>query len=239
MSYRTRSTRRFVKKSRTNFLTTIIISALLIYVTFFWILPNLINGLGNIKNFINPNQKKGQDVSENPSFAPPVLNIPYEATNSSVIEISGFTSPNSRVKIYVDDSLESTTQSDENGSFTAKNVNLNLGTNNIYGKSVDDKDKESLPSKTIRLMFDNEEPILEVSEPEDGHAFQSERKIKVSGKTEAGVKVFVNDAQAIVASDGSFNLIFNLNDGENILTIKAVDLASNFEEITKKVTFQP
>ena len=239
MTYRTRSTRRLARKSRRNFLSTIIISALLIYATFFWILPNLINGLDTVKSFINPDQKKFQDISENPSLAPPVLNIPYEATNSSVIDIVGFTTPNSKVKIFVDDSLEAQVQAEDDGSFTAKNINLNLGTNNIYGKSIDDKDQESLPSKTIRLIFDNEKPVLEVSEPEDGKTFQGERKIKVLGKTETGAKVFINDTQAIVSSDGSFNSIFNLNDGENILTIKSEDLSKNFDEITRKVTFQP
>ncbi len=239
MAYRTRSARRFARKSRSKFLSTIIVSIMLIYVTIFWILPNLINGLDRIKSFIEPSQKLEKNISENPTLAPPILNIPFEATNSSVIDIAGFTTPNSKVKIYVDDVLEVQTKAGTDGSFTATNINLNLGTNNIYGKSVSDQDKESLPSKTIRLLYDNEKPSLEVTEPEDGKTYSGERKIKVSGKTEPGVKVFVNDTQAIVLSDGGFNTIFNLNDGENILNFKALDSATNFDEITRKVTFQP
>lgn len=239
MAYRTRSARRLARKSKRSLLLTFIICVLLIYATIFWILPNLINVLGSVKTFLKPSQKTVEDVSKNSSLAPPVLNIPYEATNSGSIDISGFTTPDSKVKIYVDDLLEAQTQADDDGSFIAKNINLNLGTNNIYGKSIDDKERESLQSKIIRLIFDNEKPFLEVTEPEDGKSIQGERKLKVSGKTEPGTRVFVNQIQAIVSSDGNFNTIFNLNDGENMLTIKVTDLASNFEEITRSVTFQP
>ena len=239
MAYRSRSARLLAKKSRRNFFSTIIISTLLLYATFFWILPNLINGLDSIKGLLSPNKKSSQDISENPTLAPPVLNIPYEATNSSTIDIPGFTSNNSKVKIFIDDSLESEVQAGEDGSFTAKNVNLNLGTNNIYGKSVDERNQESLPSKTIRLVFDNEKPPLEVTEPEDGKTYSGERKIKVAGKTEAGARVLINDTQAIVSSDGSFSSIVSLNDGENIILVKSIDKASNISEVEKKVSFQP
>src|SRR3989344_1694900 len=123
MAYRTRSARRFARKSRSKFFATFIISGLLIYVTIFWLLPFLINGLGTIQNAINP-PKKGENISENPTLAPPVLNIPFEATNSAQIDVSGFATPETKIRIYVDDELKDDVTSAKDGSFTVRNINL-------------------------------------------------------------------------------------------------------------------
>ena len=239
MSYRTRSVRRTARNSKRNLFATIIICALIIYGTINFILPNLIGGIGQIKDFVKPPQKVVSDLSENPSLAPPVLSIPYEATNTAEIDIKGFATANSTIKIYINDELKSAIETENNGNFTAENVELNLGTNNIYGKTVDEKDQESLPSKTIRLFYDDEKPKLEVSEPPDGKTVQGERKIKVSGKTEGADKVLVNGAQTILGADGSFSLEISLSDGENNLTVRALDNASNFTEQAIKLSFQP
>lgn len=238
MAYRTRSARRLARKSKKNLFATILVCLFLIYATIFWILPNVIGGLGFLNSFLKPS-KKTNFVSEGSTLAPPVLNIPYESTNSSQIDIRGFATAHSRVKMFLDDEMVSDEKVNEDGSFTAINIDLRIGTNNIFGKTVDEKNHESLPSKTIRLVFDNEKPSLEVTEPEDGKIFQAERKIKVSGKTEPGSKVLINDTQAIVSSDGTFSSNYGLNDGDNNLTIKAMDKASNINEISRKITFQP
>ena len=238
MAYRTRTARRTARKSKYNIFAVFIISILLLYATLTWILPVFVNSLGFVTGVFNKEEKVTQ-VSDNPTLAPPVLSIPYEATSSAQIDIGGYATPGSKVKIYVDDELKDTVDVQPDGSFVANNIDLNLGTNNIYGKTIDEKDQESLASKTIKLVYDSEKPSLEVSEPEDGKTVQGERKLKVAGKTEPGSQVTVNGNQVIVNSDGNFSTIFNLNDGENSLTIRASDQASNMTEITRKVTFNP
>lgn len=238
MSYRARSTRKLVKKTRRNFLTTIIICTILLYVTIAWILPNLIGGLGIITGFFKPSGKATQSASGNTNLAPPVLNIPYEATNSAQVDISGYSTSGSKVEIYIDDEMKATVDVSEDGSFKATSIGLNLGTNNIYGKTLDLEGKNSLPSKTIRLIYDDDKPSLDISEPTDGTTTK-DRKIKVSGKTEPGVQVTINGNQIIINSDGNFSNELSLNDGENTLSIKATDNASNFTEVTRKVIYQP
>lgn len=242
MAYRyrsRRSTRKLARKSRRNFVVTLILVIFLIYATISWILPFFINALGYLNNLVKPPTKPVMESSENATLAPPVFNIPYEATNSPQINIQGYASPNILVRLYLDDrpTREVNTQSD--GSFLIENVELALGTNNIYGKTVDAEGKESLSSKTIKVIFDNEEPSLEVTEPEDGKNIQGERKLKISGKTEAGATVFINDSRVIVDKDDNFSTEQTLNDGENTFTIKAVDQASNSMEIVRRVVFTP
>lgn len=238
MAYKTVSARRLARKSRRNFITAFIIIVLLIYVTINWILPVFVNSLGFITGSFN-SEKKITQVSDNPTLAPPVLNIPYEATNSGQINIGGYAPPSSKVKIYIDDELKDIVDVQSDGIFLASNIELSLGTNNIYGKTVDENDQESLASKIIKLVYDNEKPTLEISEPADGKEVQGERKIRIIGKTEPGAQVFIKGSQTIVQSDGSFNGEYSLSDGDNTIIIKVQDQASNFAELTSKVIFKP
>lgn len=243
MSYKYRSRRKIKKlarNSKRNFIITLVVIAFLIYSTITWILPSFIGGISFIKDIVNPSKQPIIPSSETATLAPPVFNIPYEATNTAEIDIRGFATANSKVKLYIDDELKETVDASEDGSFTFKNISLSLGTNNIYGKTIDNANKESLPSKTIKLFYDNEKPSLVISEPEDGKKIQGgDKKIKVSGRTDSEVKVYINDNQIIVDKDGNFSIDQPLNEGDNIISVKAQDLASNSIEEQRKVTYNP
>lgn len=240
MGYRTRSTRRYVKKSKRNFFVTVILVILIIFATIQWILPTFVNGVGLITGIFKDKEKTATNITESAQLAPPVLNIPYEATNTAEIDVKGYSTPGSRVKLFVDDSEFETIDVSSDGDFTFRKVSLSLGTNNIYAVSIDEKDRESLPSKTFKIVYDNEKPTLSVSEPEDGRNIQGgDRKVKISGKTEPESEIFINDSQVIVDKDGNFESVQSLNDGENVFNIKAVDSASNSTEIVRRVTYQP
>lgn len=225
------------RKTKRNLVATIIIIVLLLYATLNWFLPGLISGIGFVKGFLKPSTKQ-EVVGENPSLAPPVFNIPYEATNSAKIDIKGFAT-GSKVKLYLDDQLKDTVETREDGSFIFKDIELSLGTNNIYGKTVDEKDQMSLASKTIKLIYDNEKPKLSISEPEDGKVIKGDKKVKISGQTDPGAEVYINGNRVIINSDGNFSSDQPLNDGDNNFTIRAADQASNFTEVSRKVIFQP
>lgn len=238
MPYRPRRIRRVSANSKKNVFVTFALILLLIYGALFWILPWFVNGLGFIKNYSNPPKKTENNILDDESLAPPIFTIPYEATNSSKITVSGYASYGTTVKIYVDETLEEEVETKEDSTFLAENINLKLGTNNINGKSTK-SGKESLVSKNIKIVFDNDKPSLQLSEPEDNKPIQGERKIKISGKSEAGAKVFINNSQVIVNADGSFSSEKQLNDGENNFEIKAEDQATNSTIISRKVIFTP
>lgn len=241
MSYRSRrSSKRIARKTRTNLIITVLLIGFLLYATLQWILPTLITGIGFVKGVVKPSEKKITSVSENSSLAPPVFNIPFEATSTAQINISGFGTPDSRVKLVIDDEERETQDVSSDGSFIFQNVDLTLGNNNIYGKSIDEENKESLPSKTILVVYDNEKPGLDVSEPNDGKTIQGgDRKVKIAGKTEVGIQVQINGGQVIIDHDGNFSSDQPLNDGDNNFTIVATDPAGNATEIQRKVIYSP
>lgn len=240
MAYRyssRRTARRVARKSKRNFIISLLLIGFLLYATLNWILPYFIGGIGTIKSAVSP-QKKITSSKNELTLAPPVLSIPFEATNSAQIRIRGYGVPDSQVKIFLDDEIKNTTKVSEDGSFTSDAITLNLGTNNIYAKTVDDNSRESLPSKTLKLLYLNDKPNLTVNQPEDGKKITGgDKKVTVSGKTDSGDKVFINDSQVIVDKDGNFSSDIAINDGDNTITIKSIDDASNLTEIDRRVTY--
>lgn len=237
MSYQLRSNRRIANNAKKRFIYTIILSLILLYATFAWILPSVIGGVSSISGKFKKPVPTEKSVAEDATMAPPVLNIPYEATNSSNIDISGYSISGSKVEIYLNDSLEDTTDVDSDGSFTAANIPLNSGDNSIYGKTVDNN-KHSLPSKTLTVTLNNSKPKLSISEPDDNKQIKGgDKKVTVSGKTSLDSKIYINDGQVITEKDGSFTTSQPLNDGDNTITIKAVNSASTTTVKTIKVTY--
>lgn len=214
---------------------------MLSYALLAWILPAFIGGL-SVLNRLKPSDKPIAQISDSTAIAPPVLNIPFESTNSGTINIKGYASAQNTVEIYLDDELKTRIISNDDGSFSSDDINLNFGTNNLYGKTVDDKGNKSLPSKTIRLYYDNEKPKLEIKEPEDNKTITGgDKKVTVSGTVDSqkSIKVSINDIKVIVNSNGDFSKVIDLNDGDNNITINATDTAGNNTQITRKVIYQP
>lgn len=205
-----------------------------------WVLPYFIGSVGLIKNIVKPSKVSAPQVATNSSLAPPILNIPYEATNSSQIDVHGFGNPNSKVRLYIDNESKQTIDVASDGSFTFENTDLSFGTNNIYATTVDEQNKESLPSKTLKLIYDNSKPSVKISSPEDGKVISGgDKKVVISGETDPGTQIYINGSQVIVDKDGNFSTDIAINEGDNIISIKAVNTATNSTEIQRKVTYNP
>lgn len=220
-------------------LSTLLIVGFLIYALLAWILPFFIGGLSFLNNF-KSQPKSTTPVSENTTLAPPVLNIPFEATNTATIKIKGYSTPNSSVEIYLDDNLSTTVKVKDDGSFLSDNISLSLGTNNIYGKTVDDKGQKSLPSKPIQVDYSNEKPKLDLNSPSDNQVIQGDKKVTVSGSTNAGknISLTVNGIVVIVDGNGNFSKTIEINDGDNNITVTATDRSGNTTQLSRKVTYQ-
>lgn len=238
-SYRPLSTRRKDRKAKKNIIWTVILIIFLLYALITWILPNLIGGLSLVNKLKSAPPSIVPIINEDATLAPPVLNIPYEATNTGTIKIKGYASAQTQVDIYVDDQLKSTTTTDENGNFLAENIDLSLGTNTIYGKTSNDK-ANSLSSKPIRIIFTNEKPKLTLTSPSDGQLIKGgDKKVTVSGSTDSLDEVTANGLKIIVNSDGNFSQTFAINEGDNQISVVSRDSAGNQNQISLKVTYQP
>ena len=234
------SVRRLEKKGKRRFIFTILFALFLLYASFTWILPTLVGGLSVINKF-KPEEQIQTPISENATLAPPVLNIPYEATNTARIKIKGFSQAESKVEVYLDDELKTEVKVSSDGSFTTDEITLNLGTNNLSGKTIDEKGNKSLSSKPIRIIYENEKPTLDLREPADNSTVKGDKKITVSGTTNVSkdINVTANGIRLIVNSEGQFSQVLEINEGDNNIVVIAADTAGNSAQVTRKVTHQP
>lgn len=233
--------RRLERKGKKKFLLTLILGVFLVYAMLAWMIPTLIGGLSVLNRF-KPSPPVKSSITESASLAPPVLNIPYEATSTASIAVRGYAVPKSSVEIYVDDDLKTTTRVNDDGSFISDPVTLGLGTNNISGKTVDEKGNKSFSSKPIQILYDNEKPKLDLKEPQDNQKIKGgDKKVTVSGTTNSDKEITItaNGIRLIVNSDGIFSQILDINEGENNIVVVATDTANNTTQITRKVIYEP
>lgn len=236
--YKPFSIKRSEKRVRQRLFLSIIIIAVFGFALISWILPTFIGGLSVLNQF--KTTSKITEPIEDTTIAPPVLNIPYEATNSAAISIKGYAQSSYFVEIYLDDELKSTTKAREDGSFISDPIELNIGSNFISGKAVNLEDKKSLSSKPIKVVFDNEKPTLEINSPSDNQETK-EKKFTVSGlaETQDEIDVRVNNFRVIVQADGKYSYTLELSEGENIITVTATDGAGNSSQLTRRLVYQP
>lgn len=238
-TYRPFTVRRKEKNAKNKVLLTSIFIIIFLYISITWLLPTLIGGLSVLNKF-KPVQKSDNSFIEDSSIAPPVLNIPFEATNSAQIKISGYAQPDTQVEIYIDDELQTTTTVNSDGNFSSDLIDLRLGTNSISGKTIDKDTRKSLPSKIIRIIYDNQKPSLVVHAPSDNQETKDKR-FTVTGITnpDETIEITINNNRTVVNTDGNFSYSVELNEGDNNIVIVAVDQAGNSTQLSRKLIYRP
>lgn len=191
--------------------------------------------------FFSSFRKENPNVNiENSSIInPPLFDSLPEATNSALISVSGLADKESTVKIVLNDTEVAKVTADKDSGFIAKNLKLQEGTNSIVGFSIKGN-QESSPSSTLTIIYLKKPPKLDISSPSEGQKFIAESKdITISGETDPGNKVIINDRFIIVNQDGKFNSKVTLSDGDNTFKITATDIAGNQTIIERRVSYSP
>jgi bacillopeptidase F len=169
-------------------------------------------------------------------IAPPTLDTPPEATSSAKFAITGFGEPDTRVDLYRNDRVVAKTTVKSNNTFRFGNVSLENGENVFKARTVNDENKHSEYSNDVSISLLNKPPDLSIDNPQEGQMFKkSGGAVKVSGKTNPGVKVTVNDFWAIVDDEGNYSYMYTLKDGDNELKVVATDNANNKTEKAVKI----
>ena len=201
--------------------TTIILSLL-----WFWG-TNFINILGILAQPI-------ENFDTTPNLAVPIskptISLLPESTNQKNITVEGYTSPGEEVTLEGPTGTL-TTVSESNGSFFFSKVSLKKGLNLIKVFVYDSKGEKLEESYVITL--DDKPPLLDIFRPKDGETFPKSAKfVEVTGKTEEGSIVFINDLQVIINPDGQFSFNFPVKPGSLTLKIEATDEASNKKTVS-------
>lgn len=231
-----RLSRRKENQSKKSFF----LSLLGIIVVIFFLIKIGIPSLVNLTLLISGAKGASETTKEKNIFlSAPLLETLPSATNSGKIAIKGTGTPKAIAKLYINSNDIDQIEINEDGTFIFDDVKLAKGENKIKVKSQEES-KESNFSAEYTILFIDTPPSLAIDSPQDGKTFaKDENPITISGKTDAGVKLTINDFWAIVKEDGSFSYSLSLKQGENEIKIAATDLAGNKTEVVKKVTYTP
>lgn len=236
--YKPRSIKRVEKKVKRNLLIIIGVVLILGYLLLTWGLPTLIGGLSIFHKSSNTNGPR--IIANDTVLAPPVFSIPYEATNTATIKVSGYAASDVKVEVYLDNDFKTTANTQSDGSFESSEITLSEGINYLSGKTVDGSGKQSLSSKPIKVVYNNAKPTIELTEPNDGKEIKGgDKKVKVSGKTDSQNVVTINGATVILNYEGAFSADININEGENKVVVVATNSVGNSITAERKVIYTP
>lgn len=102
-----------------------------------------------------------------------------------------------------------------------------------------DNDGNRATEKSTTFTVDTVPPVLNVTSPDDG-LITNKSTVVVAGttndSTSSPVTLTVNGKTVSVGSDGSFSTTVTLSEGENTITIEAVDKAGKVSTVTRTVT---
>ncbi len=235
MENRSRLSKRLERKTRLNILLTIGAILLIIIGVLKFGLPLLINAT----LFIGSKNDKSIPKEDSSSFVqPPMLNPTFEATNSAQITISGIASSDETISLYINDEKTDESSVKKDNSFRFEDITLSSGKNVINAIATTKNGKKSTFSNQLTIVYKKSAPALTISSPSDGQSFsKDDSPITVSGKTDPGVKVTVNNFWAIVDANGNFSYNLRIQNGENHIKISGIDAAGNTTEKELKVNY--
>ena len=202
------------------------VAIVLLLVVWFWGLTFI-----QILGFLGTNDND-QQIEQNFSYPllKPVISTLPDFTNKGRITISGLTSNEVQVTLFVNGLEVGTTSSDSRGNFTFIDITLKDGLNFIK-VIARDKSGESKDEKSI-ITLDKKPPKLEITEPKEGQRFDKTKKITIRGISETDARIFINSIQTTLNQSGNFTYILGVTPGKNKIEIKATDKAGNIEQIS-------
>lgn len=233
-----RTSSRLAKRESKRLLTQTILfglGAVLVIILFlFVILPGLIRLITG-----GADLNLGQPADTIPPQRP-ILTAPAEATNSAQIKLSGFTEPVAEVTLLVNGSKSDTAVADSEGQFEFM-VSLSEGENDISVYASDEAGNESDESRRYQVVYDGSAPSIQLEGLIDGQDVvgKDKQQLSISGKTEPRAEVYINDRLTLANSEGGFSSSFQLQEGENVITLRAIDQAGNQSELSLAITFRP
>ena len=154
-------------------------------------------------------------------------------TNQDKVTVEGIVETDGIVNVYVNGVKTNRVQT-ENGRFSVE-VNLADG-ENIITATAEMNGVETDPSAPAKVIKDKTAPTLQVTKPIDGENVNVEEVHVMGNAADAHLdKLFVNGKEAVLDEEGNFDEIVTVYEGENTITVRALDLAGNETVVQRKV----
>lgn len=237
MARRRRATSRVVKREKDKVMRQTLffggIAVVVVAVFVLVVIPGFIRAVDSFLDSGNP-----FEVQDTLPPQPPRLSIPYEATTSAKITVTGFGEAGAEVDLTVNNSSPVTAEINDEGQFETE-LQLDKGENTIIVLARDAAGNESA-TKTYTVDYDTEKPYIDLEGLEDGSEITGKDKqdFDLKGATEPRAQISINDRSIYTDSQGNFSTRYRFEEGENKLVFKSVDRAGNVAEKTITVNFR-
>ena len=148
--------------------------------------------------------------------------------NKKVLEVTGV-APNA-TEVLVNNQ-PATVQ--EDGTFN-REIILREGDNTVRVEATDDVGNTTEMEQVVHLKTAPPQLDLNIA---DGAVFQ-QAQLQLSGRTDPGSIVRVNNQLVAVSPLGEFQTKLNLANGRNIINVETRDVAGNITKISRRITFE-
>jgi hypothetical protein len=183
--------------------------------------------------------KKNNNDTENKTLPPlaPRLVIPFEATNSATIGVSGFAEAKVEVELFKNEVSIGKTTVTESGDFAFEKISLDDGENNFSAVASSEKTGAGDGSTPIVVVYDKQAPNLKLTNPSESSLTVDYADFDIIGESEKNASISVNGRLAVVDDEGKFKLKIQLNTGKNDVEVIARDDAGNETKSTVAITY--
>lgn len=223
------------RKNRKIAYKYIVLSILTLIFLIFFGLPMLVKFAGFIGDIAKSD--KPVEINDITPPAPPQFDNIEEFTNKDTLILSGKSESGATVTLRANnENSEVVVNSDGQFNFT---FNLEKGENTIDAIAKDQSGNQSTQTKTYTVVYDNDEPKLEISTPTDGASYygSSQRQLSIKGTVDEHVELNINGRLVTVNDEGSFNYTTTLSEGENKFDVIAKDPSGNESTTSFLVNF--
>ncbi len=148
--------------------------------------------------------------------------------NERMLSVQGTVPPGTRVTIN-----QTEADVDESGHFN-EDIVLEEGENIVHVEAVDAVGNTSIEER--RVYLHTQPPPLSLTTVKDGMTVR-EPSLLVVGQTSPQANVWLNGRELAVDSQGGFQGMVNLIEGENVIRVEAVDRAGNSAVVVRDVTY--
>ena len=229
--YKSRLEQRYNRQSQKQIGLFILGSLVLSIVLVIYGFPLLFGLTGAISSW---GRKTTAVINKTVAPNPPNFLESFAATASATIKIYGIADPKTTIEIFQNRGSLGTVISNDDGTFSQE-VDLEKGQNTFTAVAVNENGKKSAPSKNYSVNLLTSKPKLDLIALNDGDTTNSS-PFTISGQTDPGDFVTINDRLAIIDKDGKFTYPLTLNDGDNKIKIVATDPAGN--QTAKELTLK-
>lgn len=223
------------RKNIKNAYFYIILSILTVIFLIFLGLPILVKFAGFVGDVAKSD--KPVEIQDITPPAPPQFDQLPEFTKKEILEIQGKSESGATIFIRANNNVTEVVANND-GVF---NFSFNLldGENTIDAKAIDLSGNESTQTQTYKIIYDNNEPKLEVTSPVDGTSYfgSGQRQLTIKGTVNEKVDLTINGRIVALKDDGTFSFSTTLAEGENKFDIVAMDPSGNETSATLTVTF--